>query len=243
MLCATHKLDLCQDNKTVALRVTNYYRDHADNEYKYNYKYRLNTSSWSTITTPVFQTADEPAYVLCEKSAISIKILTNYSELYMTCSSEHRRPSWTNSEVSEDIYVDHPQHSVELENTEILTTEPRWFERGVKEDTVKEPWTLAWTKMGWGAICTLVWDNYTPLQRGNYHLSMFHNPTAAVNLFHVGKQYLTFCKAEAAVTLILIGRKIIYSVKRTDTRNSLPMLDVVPSSHKRHAPQCVRVGY
>ena len=34
--------------------------------------------------------------------------------------SEHRRPSLTNSEVSEDIYVDHPQHSVELENTEIL---------------------------------------------------------------------------------------------------------------------------
>ena len=28
-----------------------------------------------------------------------------------------------------------------------------------------------------------------------YHRSMFHNPTAAVNLFHVGKQYLTFCKA------------------------------------------------
>ena len=25
-----------------------------------------------------------------------------------------------------------------------------------------------------------------------YHHSMFHNPTAAVNLFHVGKQYLTF---------------------------------------------------
>ena len=28
-----------------------------------------------------------------------------------------------------------------------------------------------------------------------YHHSMFHNPTAAVHLFHVGKQYLTFCKA------------------------------------------------
>ena len=41
---------------------------------------------------------------------------------------------------------------------------------------------------------------YTPSQRGNYHHSMFHNPTAAVNLFHVGKQYLTLCKAEAAVT-------------------------------------------
>ena len=28
---------------------------------------------------------------------------------------------------------------------------------------------------------------YTPSQRGNYHHSTFHNPTAAVNLFHVGK--------------------------------------------------------
>ena len=28
---------------------------------------------------------------------------------------------------------DHPQHSVELENTEVLTIEPRWFERRVKE--------------------------------------------------------------------------------------------------------------
>ena len=50
---------------------------------------------------------------------------------------------------------------------------------------------------------------YTPSQRGNYHYSMFHNPTAAVNLFHVGKQYLTLRKAEAAVTRNLIGRKII----------------------------------
>ena len=30
-------------------------------------------------------------------------------------------------------HVEHPQHSVELENTEIVTTEPRWFEGGVKE--------------------------------------------------------------------------------------------------------------
>ena len=76
---------------------------------------------------------------------------------------------------------------------------------------------------------------YTPLQRGNYHHSMFHNPTAAVNLFHVGKQYLTFCKAEAAVTHNLIGRKIISSVKHSDARNSLPILDVRRSSHKRHS--------
>ena len=56
---------------------------------------------------------------------------------------------------------------------------------------------------------------------------MFHNPTAAVNLFHVGKQYLTFCKAEAAVTHNVIGRKIISNVKHLDARNSLPILDVI----------------
>ena len=76
---------------------------------------------------------------------------------------------------------------------------------------------------------------YTPSQRGNCHHSMFHYPTAAVNLFHVGKQYLTFCKAEAAVTHNLIGRKIISSVKHSDARNSLSILDVIRSSHKRHS--------
>ena len=76
---------------------------------------------------------------------------------------------------------------------------------------------------------------YTPSQRGNYHHSMFHNPTAAVNLFHVGKQYLTLCKAEAAVTRNLIGRKIISNVKHADARSSLPILDVIRSSHKRHS--------
>ena len=76
---------------------------------------------------------------------------------------------------------------------------------------------------------------YTPSQRGNYHHSMFHNPTAAVNLFHVGKQYLMLCKAEAAVTRNLIGRKIISNVKHADARNSLPILDVIRSSRKRHS--------
>ena len=70
---------------------------------------------------------------------------------------------------------------------------------------------------------------------GNYHHSMFHNPTAAVNLFHVGKQYLTLCKAKVAVTRNLIGRKIISNVKHADARNSLPILDVIRSSHKRHS--------
>ena len=30
-------------------------------------------------------------------------------------------------------HTDQPRHTVELDNTAILTTEPRWFERGVKE--------------------------------------------------------------------------------------------------------------
>ena len=37
-----------------------------------------------------------------------------------------------------------------------------------------------------------VYEVYTPTQRGHSHHGMFHNPTSAVNLFQVGKQYLTF---------------------------------------------------
>ena len=53
--------------------------------------------------------------------------------------SEQRRASSTTSEVSKHIRLDHAQHSVELENTEVLTTEPRWFERGVKRPCISEP--------------------------------------------------------------------------------------------------------
>ena len=51
--------------------------------------------------------------------------------------SEHQRPSSTTSEVSKHIHVDHLQHSVELENTEVLTI---------------EPWTQASTEMEEGTI-------------------------------------------------------------------------------------------
>ena len=82
----------------------------------------------------------------------------------------------------------------------------------------------------------LYWVNVHSFAAGKlYHHSMFHNPTAAVNLFHIGKQYLTFCKAEAAVTHNVIGRKIISNVKHSDARNSLPILDLIRSSHKRHS--------
>ena len=73
--------------------------------------------------------------------------------------SEHRRPSSTTSEVSEHIHVDHPQHSVELENTEVLTTEPRWFERGVKEAIYIRALNPSLNKDGERYNLLPVWDN------------------------------------------------------------------------------------
>ena len=46
---------------------------------------------------------------------------------------EHRKPSSTTSEVSNHIHTDNPDHTITLENTEILAVEHKWFERGVKE--------------------------------------------------------------------------------------------------------------
>ena len=46
--------------------------------------------------------------------------------------NEHRTPSSTTSEIAKHIHVEQPEHYVELENTEILITESRWFKRGVK---------------------------------------------------------------------------------------------------------------
>ena len=44
--------------------------------------------------------------------------------------NEHRRPSYNTSLVAKLIHREQPEHSVELKNTKILTTESRWFERG-----------------------------------------------------------------------------------------------------------------
>ena len=49
--------------------------------------------------------------------------------------------------IAKHIHTDQTEHTVELDNTEILTTEPRWFERGVKEPFLSEHWTLASTGM------------------------------------------------------------------------------------------------
>ena len=96
-------------------------------------------------------------------------------------------------------------------------------------------WLIYYRNQVWLLLHSLSAKSTLLRSGGNYHHSVFHNPTAAVNLFHVGKQYLTFCKAEAAVTHNLIGRKLIGLVKHSDARNSLPILDVIRSSHKRHS--------
>ena len=48
--------------------------------------------------------------------------------------SEHRRPSTTNSEVSQHIHLDQPDHTIDIDNSaKILAVEPKWFPRVVKE--------------------------------------------------------------------------------------------------------------
>lgn len=42
----------------------------------------------------------------------------------------HRRPSST---TSKHIHTDSPNHTISLDNTKVLSVEPKWFERGVKE--------------------------------------------------------------------------------------------------------------
>ena len=48
-------------------------------------------------------------------------------------SEEHRHPSSNTSEVSMHIHTDCQGHTVHIEETRILTVEPKCFERGVKE--------------------------------------------------------------------------------------------------------------
>ena len=48
---------------------------------------------------------------------------------------------------------------MELENTEVLTTEPRWFERGVKEDTYVRALNPSLNRDGGRYNLPRVWDN------------------------------------------------------------------------------------
>jgi hypothetical protein len=48
--------------------------------------------------------------------------------------AEHRRPSYSSSEVSQHLHLDgRPKHQMSLDDITILDREQRWFERGIKE--------------------------------------------------------------------------------------------------------------
>ncbi len=49
------------------------------------------------------------------------------------CFLEHRRHSSVTSEVSRHIHLDHPDHSISMDDTKSVKVEPEWFECGVNE--------------------------------------------------------------------------------------------------------------
>ncbi len=46
---------------------------------------------------------------------------------------EHRRPNSVTSEVSRHVHLDHPDHSISMDDTNILEVESKRFEHGFKE--------------------------------------------------------------------------------------------------------------
>ena len=73
--------------------------------------------------------------------------------------NEHRRPRSTTSMGSKHIHTDQLEHTVELDNTEILTTESRWFERGVKEAIFIRALNPSLNRDGGRYNLPPVWDN------------------------------------------------------------------------------------
>ena len=73
--------------------------------------------------------------------------------------NEHRRPSSSNSEVARHIHVEQPDHTVKMDNTSILTTEARWFERGVKEAIYIKAMQPNLNRDGGRYSLPPVWDN------------------------------------------------------------------------------------
>ena len=73
-----------------------------------------------------------PVYkIKCEECEATY-VVEKERSLKLRC-NEHWKLRSTPSEVAKHIDLEQPEHSVELENTEILTTESRWLERGVNE--------------------------------------------------------------------------------------------------------------
>ena len=74
-LCATHTMELCQENRMVLVVTNTYYTDRT---FIYN-------GPWSIIFQSSFPKTNEPTYTLCEKPSINTEIITNCSSLYTEC--------------------------------------------------------------------------------------------------------------------------------------------------------------
>ena len=72
---------------------------------------------------------------------------------------EHGRPSTVTSEVSKHIHAATPKHSIELDNTDVLAVEPRWFERGVKEAIYIRAFSPSLNKDGGRYQLPPIWNN------------------------------------------------------------------------------------
>ena len=71
--------------------------------------------------------------IKCEECEVTYVYVDEKERSLKSRFNEHQRLSSTTSEVAKHIHLEQPEHSVELDNTEILTTESRWFESGMKE--------------------------------------------------------------------------------------------------------------
>ena len=75
ILCATHRLELCQENRMVLVVTNKYY---IYDVYHYN-------GPWSITFQYIILKTNEPNYTLCEKPSINTAIVTNCSKLYPEC--------------------------------------------------------------------------------------------------------------------------------------------------------------
>ncbi len=69
--------------------------------------------------------------ISCEKCPATYICETERS--LKQCFLEHRRPSSVTSQVYHHVHSDHPDHSISMDDTNILEVEPKWCELGVKE--------------------------------------------------------------------------------------------------------------
>ena len=78
ILCATHRLELCQENRIVLAVTKKYYTYSRSESILYN-------GPWSITFQSINLKRNEPKYTLCEKPRSNTAVITNCSKLYIEC--------------------------------------------------------------------------------------------------------------------------------------------------------------